>query len=117
MAEIRNLYNGAAITASGNGPGVSVPFGHRLGVQLVTSAVSGTTPSCTFEVQWSIDGQNWCSADGTKDTFAATTAVGNVCQQFIPKGTWMRLAWTVSGTTPSLTVAASASGIVSANSN
>lgn len=117
MAEIRNLYSGAAITASGNGNGVSVPLGQTVGVQLVVSAASGTTPSATFEVQWSIDGVNWCSADGTKDTFAAVTAAGNACKNLSVKGTWMRLAYTVSGTTPSFTVAASACGVVGSNSN
>lgn len=112
-SEVRVLQPSAsAITATGNGTGTQTPAdGETCAVQIAVTAASGTTPSITFEVQWSVDGVNWHSADGTPDTFAAITAAKNVCRNFTVKGTYMRLAWTVSGTTPSFTVLATASGV------
>lgn len=111
-SEVRVLQPSGAITATGAGAGSQTPAdGETVAVQIAVSAASGTTPSVTFEVQWSVDGVNWHSADGTADTFAAITAAKNVCKNFTVKGTYMRLVWTVTGTTPSFTVLATASGI------
>ena len=111
MPDINTLYSGAAITASGAATGIAAPLGTYVNVGLVVSGVSGTTPSATFEIQWSFDGANWASADGTADTFAAVTANKNVCKNFLVKAPMMRLSWTVTGTTPSFTVVGSTSGI------
>lgn len=110
MADQNALYSGAAITASGVSTPIPVPLGHNIAVSINATAVSGTTPSATFEVQWSHDGQNWASADGTPDTFTAITGVKSLAKQVTVKGTLMRLSWVISGTTPSFTTTAYASG-------
>jgi hypothetical protein len=70
---------------------------------LQATAVSGTTPSLTAEVQWSNDGVTFVSAT-TADTFAALTAVGSALIVFTVKGRFARLKYTVTGTTPSFTL-------------
>lgn len=109
MPDITRLQ-GATVTTSGTGAATIVPRGSTISVGVVVGAVSGTTPSATFEIQWSHDGQNWGSADGTADTFTAVTGTKNVAKNVTVKGPLMRLAWTVSGTSPSFTVSAYATG-------
>lgn len=108
--DITSLYSGAAITATGSGSATIRPRGTSVNVGIVASAVSGTTPSATFEVQWSFDGTNWGSADAAADTFAAITTAKSVYKSVTVKAPLMRLAWTVSGTTPSFTIVASVAG-------
>jgi hypothetical protein len=110
MADQNALYSGAAITASGTSAPIPVPLGHNVAVTVNATAVTGTTPSATFEVQWSHDGVNWASADGTADSFSAITGVKSLAKQVTVKGTLMRLSWVVSGTTPSFTTSAYVSG-------
>lgn len=100
---------GTPLTASGNGPGVAVPPGENVAVTINVFSATGTTPSATFEVQWSVDGINWQSAEAP-DTFTAITAGKNVVKTFVPKGRIMRLAYTITGTTPNLNTAAFVTG-------
>lgn len=79
----------------------------QLSLHVAASAVTGTTPSTTIEVQWSNDGTNFYSAE-TPDTFAAITAAKNVVKQFPVKGQAFRLSYAVSGTTPSFTLTVTA---------
>lgn len=79
----------------------------RVGVLLNVSAVGGTTPSYTVEVQWSADGTNWASAE-TPDTFTAITANKVVAKAFDVKAQYLRLKYTVTGTTPTATISAQA---------
>lgn len=79
---------------------------NNLSVLLRATAVSGTTPSLTVEVQWSHDGTNFASA-ATPDTFTAITATGSVAKSFQVKGRFARLSYVISGTTPSFTLTAS----------
>lgn len=109
MPDITRLHGGA-VTTTGNGAATIVPRGDTISVGVVASAVSGTTPSATFEIQWSHDGQNWGSADGSPDVFTAITAAKAVAKNVTVKGPLMRLAWTVSGTSPNFTVAAAVTG-------
>lgn len=72
-----------------------------LSVNFVVTTASGTTPSLTVEVQWSNNGTDWSSVQGTPDTLAAITTTGNVVKLFQIKGRFARLKYTVTGTTPS----------------
>ena len=92
--------NGANLTASGNTGAFVVPPGENIAITLSVLSASGTTPSATFEVQWSVDGVQLHSAE-TPDTFTAITAAKNVVKSFTPKGRLLRLSYTISGTTPS----------------
>jgi hypothetical protein len=97
------------ITASGNSAAQQIPsvVANTVGVILQATAVSGTTPSLTASVQWSADGVNFFAANPA-DTFTAITAVGGVAQSFTIKAPYYRIAWTVTGTSPSFTLNASA---------
>jgi len=96
------IISAQAITATGNEAGGHAIVGDSLSVEIIVTAVSGTTPSATFSVQWSEDGVNYAAANPA-DAFTAITAVGNIVQRFTTKGAYYRLAWVVTGTTPSLT--------------
>lgn len=102
----------AARTATGNSGAVRTPRGAlRLAVLVDVTAVSGTSPSATFSVEWSHDGTTFAVADTTADAFAAVTAAASRVRSFEAKGEWFRLVWTITGTTPSFTFSASAYGV------
>lgn len=96
------LVAAQTITAAGNSAALSIAdhvMGTSLLAQVNVTAASGTTPSLTVNVQQSPDGVTWV----TTDTFAAVTAAGVSNLRAEVRGRWARLAWTVSGTTPSFT--------------
>jgi hypothetical protein len=96
---------GTARTATGTGTGLNlgaVAANKRLYAALHVLSVAGTTPSITARVESSVD--NTFSAPTTRLTFTAANAVGG--QTLRTAGTaitdsWWRVAWTISGTTPS----------------
>lgn len=95
---------GTARTASGNGTGLNLgalTSAQRLYASLHVLSVSGTTPSITARVESDTD-NTWASPT-TRATFTAATAVGG--QSLSVAGpvtdTWWRVAWTISGTSPS----------------
>ncbi|MDQ0992164.1 hypothetical protein [Streptomyces sp. V3I7] len=96
---------GTARTATGTGTGLNlgaVAAGRRLHAALHVLSVAGTTPSITARVESSVD--NTFASPTTRLTFTAATAVGG--QILRTAGTaitdpWWRVAWTISGTTPS----------------
>ena len=96
------IITAQAIATSGNEAAGHSVVGDSLSVEVIVSAVSGTTPSATFSIQWSDDGVNYAAANPA-DVFTAITAIGNIVQRFASKGLYYRLAWLISGTTPSLT--------------
>lgn len=101
---------GTARTASGTGTGLqlgAVPAGKRLFAALHLLSAAGTTPSITARVESSAD--NTFAAPTTRLTFAAATAAGGQILRTdgtAVTDTWWRLAWTVTGTTPSFLFAA-----------
>ena len=103
----------AAQTANGNTANLSVSQYHELAVGVNITAVTGTSPSMTLNV-------DTLGADGiwyTIYTSSAQTAAGAVVtsigaglatnQSF---GQTIRLRWTITGTTPSFTFSASILG-------
>lgn len=76
-------------------------------VLLDVTAVSGTSPSMTVNVEWSVDGSTWYVGD-TADNFTAITAAKKTSKIFVAKGLYARLNCTVTGTTPSFTYSATA---------
>ncbi|MGW1000743.1 hypothetical protein [Streptomyces sp. NPDC002520] len=96
---------GTARTTTGTGTSLNlgaVLAGKRLHAALHVLSVAGTTPSLTARVESSVD--NTFSAPTTRLTFTAATTVGG--QILRTAGTaitdpWWRVAWTISGTTPS----------------
>lgn len=100
--ERRELVATAARTASGNS-GMLQGFNgiDELTVQLDVDAATGTTPSMTLTIETSIDGGvNWNVAD----TFPAVTAAGVTTRTIANLiGDVLRVAWAITGTTPSFT--------------
>ncbi|MGW4476806.1 hypothetical protein ACWENQ_44745 [Nonomuraea sp. NPDC004354] len=95
---------GMARTASGSGTGLNLgalAAGHRLLASLHVLSVSGTTPSLTVRVE--SDSDNTWASPTTRATFAAATAAGGQSAEVAGAVTdaWWRVAWTISGTTPS----------------
>lgn len=101
---------GTARTASGTGTALNlgaVTAGRRLYAALHVLSVAGTTPSITARVE-SDDAVGFPSAT-TRLTFNAATAVGGQIIRTDGSAitdTWWRIAWTISGTTPSFLFAA-----------
>lgn len=103
------------VTASGNSSVVDLAGGPAnlrhapatLSVLLHAGSVTGTTPSLTVEVQWSNDGTTFVSAT-TPDNFTAITAAGSALKSFTAKARYARLLYTVTGTTPSFALDATA---------
>lgn len=101
---------GTARTATGTGTGLqlgAVAAGKRLYAALHVLSVSGTTPSLTARVESSVD--NTFASPTTRATFTAAAAAGG--QILRTDGTaitdtWWRVAWTITGTTPSFLFAA-----------
>ena len=100
------LLASTALTASGASAAFKLSEPSEfISVLVSTSAVSGTTPSVTFTVEWSNDGINFAQGD-TADTFTAITTAVNHVKDFSVKGVYCRLVWTITGTTPSFTTLA-----------
>lgn len=102
---------GTARTATGTGTGLqvgAVAAGKRMYAALHVLSVAGTAaPTITGRVESSVD--NTFAAPTTRLTFTAATAVGGQIAR--TDGTaitdaWWRMAWTISGTTPSFLFAA-----------
>lgn len=96
---------GTARTATGTGTGVqlaAVPAGQRMYGSLHVLSVAGTTPSITARLESAPT--NAFSSPTTRLTFTAANARGGEILRTTPGAitdTWWRLAWTISGTTPS----------------
>lgn len=104
MAQTLTLFTASVLVASGSEATGHSVVGSTVNIEIETSAVSGTTPSATFSVQWSDDGVQYGAV--AADTFTAQTVAGNLIQQFTAKGQYFKLAWTITGTTPSFTTTA-----------
>jgi len=96
-----------ATTATGQTAAFPTGYQNTVDVFVDITAVSGTSPSMTVNVEWSNDGATWFAAD-TADAFTAATAAQKKVKEFAVKGNYARLNYTITGTTPSFTWAASA---------
>lgn len=101
------LLPSAARTTSGSSivPGMSGQF---VDLAVVVTAASGTTPSLAVSVEWSQDGVNFGPADAAADTFAAITTAATRAKRINVLGDYMRIVWTITGTTPSFTFSVTA---------
>jgi hypothetical protein len=74
----------------------------------VTAATGGTTPAVQAEVQWSMDGVTFFSADTTKDQFPDNTNTGlqvgaAAVKEFEVKAPYWRVVTTFSGAPTNMT--------------
>lgn len=90
---------GTTHTASTTGPAVPSSNYTTLRLTLAVSAVGGTTPSMTVNVQTSDDGATW----NTLASFPAVTAAGSTRRTFAGVDRYVRATTTITGTTPSFT--------------
>jgi hypothetical protein len=98
------LVASAARTATGNSGAIALGSGAAsLELELEVTAASGTSPSMTLSIQWSVDGTNFGNNDASTDAFAAVTTTGNVTKTITVRAPYMQLVWTITGTTPSFT--------------
>lgn len=102
MSQVATIIAAQVIVATGNEAGGHSVVGDSLSVQVNASVVTGTTPSATFSLLWSEDGVTYSPASPA-DVFTALTAAGSIVQRFTAKGAYFKVAWIVSGTTPSFT--------------
>lgn len=94
----------AARTADGNSGLLGSDYDRfsSVVVQVDATVVSGTTPSLVCNIQDSLDGTNW-------NTIASSVALTAVGRQIVrvpvttPFSPLLRLAWVITGTTPSFT--------------
>jgi hypothetical protein len=110
---VNTVVASAARTANGVSAayGLGQVAGGNVNLEIEVTAVSGTSPSMALTVLWSEDGVNFGANDGTADTFAAITAVGNVVKNVPVRAPYMQLSWVLTGTTPSFTFSALQSGL------
>lgn len=102
MAYQVGFVGSAARTTSGQSGSLPLhPLAESLSVAIDVTTTSGT-PSLTLSVEWSQDGATWFVADPA-DAFTAITAAGKKVKAFATKGRFARLAWAITGGTPSLT--------------
>ena len=94
------LLPSAARTSSGSGDGSSAAAEFREGnILLDITAVSGTSPSLTVTVETSADGANWFA----HTAFTAKTAAGKDVLKLANVGSYVRVSYAISGTSPSFT--------------
>lgn len=104
MAQTVSLFSASVLTASGAETVGHSVIGSTVNIEIISTAITGSTPSGTFSVLWSDDGINYAAV--TADTFPAQTVAGNLIQQFSSKGQFFKLSWAITGTTPSFTTTA-----------
>lgn len=107
MPRTTNVVSSAARTTDGQSSVVST--GSSVSVLVDVTAVSGTSPSMTVSVEWSADGATFAAADPA-DQLTAFTAAGRAVKTFDARAEFFRLAWAITGTSPSFTFSASVFG-------
>jgi len=101
--ETRKVAASAAKTSSGATAGVAVSSATTtLGVDV--TAFAGTSPTVNFAVEWSFDNVNW-GAGESPITFAQMTGAKSSHVTVQTRAPFVRLVWTIGGTTPSFTFA------------
>ncbi len=97
------LKASGAITTSGQGSAVLVGpnLKGKLKAVIHITAVGGTSPTIDFKLQESEDGSTW--SDIAHSRFDQINATGVYVQEFSNTKKYVRLAWTVGGTSPSFT--------------
>lgn len=105
----REVVASAARTTSGDSgrlrPGGPVEYGTADTVALMVNvtAASGTSPSMSVSVEWSVDGTTYAVGDPADAFTSAFTAVAARVRTFEVKAPFYRVVWALTGTSPSFT--------------
>lgn len=100
------LHSPVARTTTGNGTGadtqgfIQAGKSREMRALLNVGTVSGTTPTLDVKIAES-DTQGGTYTDITGATFAQKTAAGNEIISFSARKRWLRITYTIGGTTPS----------------
>lgn len=97
------LAPSAARTTSASGTPQATGHFVVIRLNLVVTAVTGTTPSMTVIIETSMDATNWNQVG----TFPAVTTTGTTRRSVGGLDRFVRVSWTITGTTPSFTFAVS----------
>jgi len=95
------------VTATGTATALNIPTGtatRGLPVRLVATTVSGTTPTFTAKLQESTDGTTYIDALWLTDPTTnvnSLTAAGQLSGNYQSEKAYVRLVYTISGTSPS----------------
>lgn len=103
-SDVTVLASGA-VTTTGTSTGVDVGGAATLRAQVQVSAATGTSPSLTVTVQTSHDNGSTDAWRTAGAAYTALTAAGNSPYQCFVVDRYVRVSYTVSGTTPSITFA------------
>ena len=98
------FYNATAVTADGNGTDLDIQKTTVDGVwvEVICTAVSGTSPTCDLKVQESDDDSTYNDVV----TFPQITTTGRWVRKVQSKKRYLRMAADVGGTSPSFTLTA-----------
>lgn len=94
-----SLAASAARTTTGQATGIQNIAYTTFRLLLDVTAASGTTPTLDVTLQTSSDNATWA----TVGTFAQKTAVSSERKAFSGLDRFVRVIWTIAGTTPSFT--------------
>lgn len=101
----------SARTTSGASSWIDVGRAEKLVAQLDSNAGTGTTPNLAVKFQTSPDGQDATAVDVTGGAFTAvTTSLSMQIKEITPIHQFVKVVWTITGTTPSFTFGVYATG-------
>lgn len=96
------LHPSAARTVTGTGPSV-VAEGDTLRLTSTVTAIAGAGASLTVTVETSEDGAAWTGVPAVGTAMPAQTAVGSARRVYVGLDRYVRVVYTIAGTTPSVT--------------
>lgn len=102
------LASSAARTASGAGTAVDLGAATAASIEALVTAVSGTSPTLDLTLQTSSDQTTWA----TLATLPRFTGAGRAALLASGALRYVRLVWTVGGTTPSFTFSAAGRALI-----
>lgn len=102
-----SLHDSAARTATGTGSSYELGDRGVLRLLLDVTAASGTSPTLDVAVETSYDGSTWRSVAA----FAQKTAAGTERKSFSGCDRFVRITYTIGGTTPSFTFSVSGEAV------
>jgi hypothetical protein len=107
--ELFPVVASGARTTTASAPAVEVGNRHALrSLFLNVTASSGTTPTLDLKLETSADNSTWY----TVGSFAQKTGTANERKSFAGLDRYVRLTWTLGGTTPSFTFAVTGGELV-----
>jgi len=100
------LFKSAEKTSSGQTAAIDVSGADQLSVFLSVTAASGTSPTLDVVIQDSPDGLLWYD----KESFTQATTTTSEAKRLTNFGKFVRVKYTIGGTTPAFTFEVKATG-------